>query len=86
VADGDTMRPMIGREILSEEQASANYHMRQVRHRRTGDVTWEVIDAETGVTVASGFVDRDEALRLVRGWEKLSQKIDGGLAGHKLLH
>ena len=77
---------MIGREVLSEERASANYRMRQVRHRRTSEVTWEVVDVETGIAVVTGLADRDEALRLVRGWERLSQSIDGGLAGHKLLH
>ena len=77
---------MIGREILSEEQASANYHLCEVRRRRTGAVTWEVIDANSGVTVATGIVNRDEALRVVRGWERLSQKLEGGLAGHVLVH
>jgi len=77
---------MIGREILFEEQASANYKMVEVRHRRTGEVSWEVVEAETGVAVATGLVSREEALRIVRGWERLSQRIEGGLAGHILLN
>ena len=77
---------MIGREILSEEEASANYVLREVRWRRTGELSWEVAEAETGVTVASGLADREEALRFVRGWETLSRKLEGGLPGHKLVH
>lgn len=76
----------IGRVVLSELQASANYVMREVRRRRTGEVTWEIVDANTGVAVATGLVDRDEAVRVVRGWERLSQKLDGGLEGHQLVH
>lgn len=77
---------MIGREILSEEQASPNYRMRRVCQRRTGAVTWEVIEAASGAPVATGLVDREEALRIVRGWERLSQKLEGGLEGHVLVH
>ena len=77
---------MIGREILAEEVASANYIVRQVRWRRTGDVTWEVVVSDSGVTVASGLTDRDEALRFIRGWETLSRRLDGGLPDHKLVH
>ena len=77
---------MIGREILFEEDASPNYRMREVQRRRTGEVTWEVVDAASGVTVATGLANRDEALRIVRGWERLSQKIEGGLEGHVLVH
>jgi hypothetical protein len=77
---------MIGREILSEEAASANYRMREVRGRRTGEVTWEVVDANSGVAVATGLANREEALRVVRGWERLSQKLEGGLAGHVWVH
>jgi hypothetical protein len=77
---------MIGREILFDEEASPNYRLRQVRHRRTGYVSWEVTEAATGTTVAGGFVDRQEALRVVRAWERLSQRLEGGLAGHVLVH
>jgi hypothetical protein len=77
---------MIGREILVEEQASANYLLRQVRLRRTGELSWEVASADSGVTVVTGLVDRDEALRFVRGWETLSRRVEGGLPGHKLVH
>ncbi len=77
---------MIGREVLSEEQASANYCLREVQHRRTGEVSWEVVDANSGVAVATGIATRDEALRVFRGWERLSQKLEGGLAGHVLVH
>ena len=57
-----------------------------MRHRRTGEVSWEVVDANSGVAVATGIVNREEALRVVRGWERLSQKLEGGLAGHVLVH
>ena len=77
---------MIGRDILFDEAASPNYRMRQVQQRRTGEVTWEVVEASTGVAVATGLANRDEALRIVRGWERLSQKIEGGLEGHVLVH
>jgi hypothetical protein len=76
---------MIGRDILFEEVASANYVVRQVRCRRTGDTSWEVAAAE-GPTVASGLADREEALRFIRGWEALSRRLKGGLPGHKLFH
>ena len=75
---------MIGRLVLVEEEASANYLLRKVRGRRTGDVSWEVIDSGSGSAVATGLVDRDEALRLVRGWERLNGIIEGGLPGHRL--
>ena len=77
---------MIGREVLSEEEASANYRLRHVQRRRTGELSWEVVDAGTGLAVATGLATRDEALRIVRGWERLSQSIDGGLEGHVLVH
>jgi len=77
---------MIGREILHEEEASANYRLREVRLLRTGRVSWEVLEAGSGLTVVGGLSDRQEALRVVRGWERLSLKIEGGLAGHVLLH
>ena len=77
---------MIGREILSEEEVSPNYRLRQVQRRRTGEVSWEVIEADSGNPVATGLGDREEALRIVRGWERLSQRIDGGLPGHVLVH
>jgi hypothetical protein len=77
---------MIGREVVQEEQASPNYRLRQVQQRRTGEVSWEVIEAESGQAVATGLASREEALRIVRGWERLSQKLEGGLAGHILVH
>jgi hypothetical protein len=77
---------MIGREILFEEEASANYRLREVRHRRSGEVSWEVVDANSGIVVATGIGNREEALRVVRGWERLSQRLEGGLAGHVLVH
>jgi len=77
---------LIGREVLQEEEASPNYLFRQVQQRRTGEVSWEVVEAGTGMAVATGLVDRDEALRVVRGWERLSQKLEGGLAGHILVN
>jgi len=76
----------IGREVLVDEEASPNYRLQQVRWRRTGDVRWEVVDANSGLAVATGLADRAEALRVVRGWERLSQKLEGGLAGHVLVH
>jgi hypothetical protein len=77
---------MIGRDILFEEEASANYRLREVKHRRTAAVSWEVVDANSGVAVATGIGSRDEALRVVRGWERLSQKLEGGMDGHVLVH
>ncbi len=77
---------MIGRDVLQEEQASPNYRMREVQRRRTGEVSWEVVEAESGLAVATGLASREEALRIVRGWERLSQKLEGGLAGHILVH
>lgn len=77
---------MIGREILHEEQASANYLFREVRWRRTGAVRWEVVDANSARTVVADLADRDEALRVVRGLERLSQRLEGGLPGHVLIH
>jgi hypothetical protein len=77
---------MIGRKVLSDEEASPNYRLRQVQRRRTGEVSWEVIEAASGKAVATGLTDRDEALRIVRGWERLSQRIEGGLPGHVVVH
>ncbi|HVO25488.1 MAG TPA: hypothetical protein VMW56_17855 [Candidatus Margulisiibacteriota bacterium] len=77
---------MIGREVLFEEDASPNYRLREVQRRRTGEVTWEVVDAASGLAVATGLTNREEALRIVRGWERLSQKLEGGLEGHVLVH
>ena len=77
---------VIGREILSQEEASANYLLRCVRRRRTGEVSWEVVDRGSGVAVAVGILGREEAVRIVRGWERLSQRIEGGLEGHVLVH
>ena len=80
------MNGVIGRRILADEQASANYRLREVQRRRTGEVTWEVMDAASGLTVATGLADRDEALRVVRGWERLNASLDEGLPGHTLPH
>ncbi len=76
---------MIGRSTLCAERASPNYWMRCVRWRRTGEETWEIIDRH-GAAVATGLADRDEALRQVRAWERLSQRIEGGLEGHLIVH
>lgn len=77
---------MIGRDVLFEEDASANYRLREVQLRRTSEVSWEVVDAASGVAVATGIASRDEAIRIVRGWEQLSQKLEGGLPGHLLVN
>ena len=77
---------MIGRDVLFEEQASPNYRLRQVQQRRTGEVTWEVFEATAELAVATGLATREEALRVVRGWERLNQRMEGGLAGHVLVH
>jgi hypothetical protein len=79
-------RHMIGRYVIAVERASANYCMRQVRRRRNGEVSWEVVDRGSGVIVAAGLDTRDEALRLVRSYERLSQQLEGGLEGHILVH
>jgi hypothetical protein len=60
--------------------------MRQVRIRRTGEVSWEVVESQTGVAVVSGLAERDEALRLVRGWERLNTRLEDGLEGHRRVH
>ena len=77
---------MIGREVLFEEEASANYRLRQVQRRRTGEIFWEVLEMESQCPVAVGLPSRDEALRIVRGWERLHQRLEGGLPGHVLVH
>lgn len=77
---------MIGREILSDEEASANYRMREVRWRRTGEVWWEIVDSQTGAAVVTGLGDRDEALRAVRAWERLNTRLEEGLEGHRRVH
>ncbi|MFQ5665235.1 MAG: hypothetical protein ACE5I7_02270 [Candidatus Binatia bacterium] len=77
---------MVGREILREEEASPNYCLRKVRRRRTGEISWEVVGVSSGAAVATGLANREEALRIVRGWERLSQVLDGGLEGHILVH
>jgi hypothetical protein len=77
---------MIGREILSEEEASPNYRLRHVRRHRTQETSWEVVDSASGTAIATGLMDREEALRVVRGWERLSQRTEGGLPGHVLVH
>lgn len=76
----------VGRVVLCEEEASPNYQLRQIQRRRTGEVSWEVVEANSGVAVATGVIDREEALRIVRGWERLSQRLEGGLAGHILVN
>jgi hypothetical protein len=80
------MGAMIGRTVMMAERASANYFLRQVRRRRTGEVSWEIVDANSGVTVAAGFDSREEALRIVRGWEHLGQELENGLDGQILVH
>lgn len=77
---------MVGRETLSDEEASANYRMREVRLRRTGEVSWEVVESASGKLVVTGLGSRDEALRLIRGYERLSQRLEGGLPDHILVH
>lgn len=81
-----TNDPMIGREILSEVEASPNYRLRQVRRRRTDEVSWEVVETASAQTVVAGLATQDEALRIIKAWERLSQKRDGGLPGHVLVH
>lgn len=76
----------IGREVLFEEEASPNYRLRHVRNRRTGEETWEALDAASGLTVVGSLGDREEALRIVRAWERLSQTLEGGLADHVLVN
>ena len=39
-----------------------------------------------GLVVVCGLASREEALRVIRGWERLSLRIEGGLAGHRLLN
>ncbi len=71
---------------MFEEEASPNYRLREVRRRRNGEISWEVVEGASGLTVATGLHDREEALRIIRGWERLSQKLEGGLADHVLVH
>ena len=66
--------------------ASPNYHLREVVRRHTGEASWEVLDRESGLTVVGGLSDREEALRIVRGLERLSQRKEGGLEGHVTVH
>jgi hypothetical protein len=77
---------MIGRVTLSNEEVSPNYRVHEVRKRGTGAVSWEVFDAATQRPVATGLHGRDEALRYVRGLERLNQRLEGGLEGHILPH
>jgi hypothetical protein len=49
-------------------------------------IVWEILDAGSDLTVLGGLTDREEALRAVRGWERLSLRLEGGLAGHVLLN
>lgn len=79
-------RAWIGREVLAEEQASPNYRFRQVRWRRTGEVRWEVLDASSDQIVLSDLADRDEALRVVKGLERVGQRLDRALPGHVSIH
>lgn len=76
----------IGRVVLSEEEASPNYRLRKVQRRRTRQVSWEIVEVQSGVAVATGMTEREEALRIVRGWERLSQRLEGGLVGHILVN
>lgn len=84
--EGELPFMTVGREVLRDEQASPNYRLRLVRWRRTGEESWEVVDAHSSVVVVTGLEHRDEALRIVRGWERLSQRIPGGLEGHIIPH
>jgi hypothetical protein len=77
---------MIGRIVISTERASANYCLRQCRRRRTGEITWEVVERFSGTTIAAGLECREEALRVVRGWERLGQEVEGGFEGHISIH
>jgi hypothetical protein len=77
---------VIGREVVADEEASPNYRLRHVRHRRTGEETWEVLEADGGRSVVVGLASRAEALRIVRGWESLARAIEGGLPGHRPVH
>ena len=77
---------LIGREILLEEQASPNYRYRQVRWRRTGEVRWEVLDGSSNHPVLTDLADRDEALRVVRGLERVGQQLEQAFPGHVLIH
>lgn len=77
---------MVGREILQDEEASPNYRLQEVRARHSNRVSWDIVAHASGKRVASGLTSRDEALRLIRGWERLSQKLEGGLPDHVLVH
>jgi hypothetical protein len=66
---------MLGRVVVLEERVSANYRLRHVRRRRTGEETWEILEAGSDTTVIGGLPDREEALRIVSGWERLSQLL-----------
>mgnify|MGYP007073181112 FL=1 len=77
---------MIGRELIALERASANYALRQVRQRRTGNLSWEVVAAKSGEAVATGLPSRAEALRQARAWERLHERLDDGLEGHVRVH
>jgi hypothetical protein len=66
---------MVGRVVLLEERVSASYRLRHVRRRRTGEETWEIVEVGSETTVIGGLADREEALRIVNGWESLSQRL-----------
>lgn len=76
----------IGKRDLHRERASANYFLRQVEVRRSKKVSWEIVDAESGLTVLSGIADRDEALRAIKAWETLSRKRRKPLDNHRFVH
>jgi hypothetical protein len=80
------MPGMIGRGILFDEQASPNYRLREVKQRRTGETRLEVVEVVSQLTVIGCLADREKAPRIVRGWERLSQRIEGGPSGHALVH
>jgi len=44
--------------------------------RRTGEVSWEVVDANNGLAVATGLASREEALRFVRGWDEVAREYE----------
>jgi hypothetical protein len=76
----------VSREVLGEKMASPHDHLGEVIRRRTGEVSWEILDRESRLTVVGGLPDREEALRNVRGWERLSQREEGGLEGRLTVH
>ncbi len=76
----------IGKRDLHRERASANYFLRQVERRSSSEVSWEIVEADTGLTVLSGIADREEALRVIKAWEALSRKREKPLQNHRFVH